>query len=375
MRPSRDRDGGASAWGAREGGDYVAFPAAVDPAPIPIGGIMVFPQQLLVLGGAFFFVVVFTIFFRRTRWGKMMQATAENATAAFLSGIRVERVYTMTWGTGACIASAAAVLMAPLTLLSPDVGFNLLLRAFAATVLGGLGSMPGAIIGGFLVGIIGPNGAGKTTLLNVICGIDPPDTGTVWLDGESINGLKTSQIADRGIGRTFQTTKLFKGMTVLENVMTGLHGKLRANPVAAAFSFRSVLREEAEAARRAREVLEFVRMIDFADEEATALSFGQQRLVEIARALVSEPEVLLLDEPAVGLSLTRVSEVDELLRRIRRERGVTILMIEHVIRLVMGVCDRITVLNGGRKIADGTAEEVMADREVAEAYLGAELDD
>ena len=141
-------------WGAREGGDYVAFPAAVDPAPIPIGGIMVFPQQLLVLGGAFFFVVVFTIFFRRTLWGKMMQATAENATAAFLSGIRVERVYTMTWGTGACIASAAAVLMAPLTLLSPDVGFNLLLRAFAATVLGGLGSMPGAIIGGFLVGII-----------------------------------------------------------------------------------------------------------------------------------------------------------------------------------------------------------------------------
>ena len=222
--------------------------------------------------------------------------------------------------------------------------------------------------------IIGPNGAGKTTLLNVICGIDPPDTGTVWLDGESINGLKTSQIADRGIGRTFQTTKLFKGMTVLENVMTGLHGKMGASPLAAAFGFRSVLREEAEAARRAREVLDFVRMLDFADEEATALSFGQQRLVEIARALVSEPEVLLLDEPAVGLSLTRVAEVDELLRRIRRERGVTILMIEHVIRLVMGVCDRITVLNSGRKIADGTAEEVMADAEVAEAYLGTEID-
>ena len=227
---------------------------------------------------------------------------------------------------------------------------------------------------GEIRGIIGPNGAGKTTLLNVICGIDPPDTGTVWLDGESINGLKTSQIADRGIGRTFQTTKLFKGMTVLENVMTGLHGKMGASPLAAAFGLRSVLREEAEAARRAREVLDFVRMLDFADEEATALSFGQQRLVEIARALVSEPEVLLLDEPAVGLSLTRVAKVDELLRRIRRERGVTILMIEHVIRLVMGVCDRITVLNSGRKIADGTAEEVMADAEVAEAYLGTEID-
>ena len=227
---------------------------------------------------------------------------------------------------------------------------------------------------GEIRGIIGPNGAGKTTLLNVICGIDPPDHGAVWLDERPINGLKTSQIADRGIGRTFQTTKLFKGMTVLENVMTGLHGKMRASPLAAAFSMRSVLREEAEAARRAREVLEFVRMLEFADDEATSLSFGQQRLVEIARALVSEPQVLLLDEPAVGLSLTRVAEVDELLRRIRRERGVTILMIEHVIRLVMGVCDRITVLNSGRKIADGTAEEVMADREVAEAYLGAELD-
>jgi branched-chain amino acid transport system ATP-binding protein len=224
---------------------------------------------------------------------------------------------------------------------------------------------------GEIRGIIGPNGAGKTTLLNVICGIDAPDSGTVWLDGESINGLKTSQIADRGIGRTFQTTKLFKGMTVLENVMTGLHGKMRASPFAAAFSFRHVLREEAEAARRAREVLEFVRMIDFADEEATALSFGQQRLVEIARALVSEPEVLLLDEPAVGLSMTRVTEVDELLRRIRRERGVTIVMIEHVIRLVMGVCDRITVLNFGRLLTEGTPGEVRRHPEVIEAYLGA----
>ena len=227
---------------------------------------------------------------------------------------------------------------------------------------------------GEIRGIIGPNGAGKTTLLNVICGIDPPDRGAVWLDGQPITGLGTSRIAERGLGRTFQTTKLFKGMTVLENVMTGLHGKMRASPLAAAFGLRSVLREEAEAARRAREALAFVRMSGFADHEATALSFGQQRLVEIARALVSEPQVLLLDEPAVGLSLTRVAEVDELLRRIRSERGVTIVMIEHVIRLVMGVCDRITVLNSGRRIADGTAEEVMADREVAEAYLGAELD-
>tara|TARA_Y100000588_G_scaffold92036_1_gene99457 strand:+ start:436 stop:1317 length:882 start_codon:yes stop_codon:yes gene_type:complete len=147
-------------WGAREGGDYLAFPAALDTTPIAIGSVNVFPQQLLVLGGAAVFVVGFTIFFRMTKAGKMMQATAENPTASYLSGIHVERVYTMTWGTGAAIAAAAAVLMAPLTLLSPDVGFQLLLKAFAATVLGGLGSMPGAIIGGLLVGIMESLGGG-----------------------------------------------------------------------------------------------------------------------------------------------------------------------------------------------------------------------
>jgi len=129
-------------WGSMEGGDYVAFPAAMDPSPIPIGSIMVFPQQLLILAG------------------KMMQATSENPTAAYLSGIRVERVYTLTWGAGSAIAAAAAVLMAPMTLLSPDVGFQLLLKAFAATVLGGLGSMPGAIVGGLLVGILESLGGG-----------------------------------------------------------------------------------------------------------------------------------------------------------------------------------------------------------------------
>ena len=230
------------------------------------------------------------------------------------------------------------------------------------------------VAAGEIRGIIGPNGAGKTTLLNVICGINSPDAGDIRLDGRPLNGLKTSQIAARGIGRTFQATKLFKGMTVLENVMTGLHGRLSGNPFTAAFNFPAVRREEAEAAARAREVLDFMRMAEFAEHEATELSFGQQRLVEIARALVNEPEVLLLDEPAVGLSITRVAEVDALLRRIREERGVTIVMIEHVIRLVMGVCDRITVLNSGRKIADGTADEVMRNRDVAVAYLGTEID-
>jgi branched-chain amino acid transport system permease protein len=138
-------------WGGQ--GEYLSIPPIIDPAPIFIGGVVILPQQLVVLGAAVAMMIGFAIFFRRSLAGKMMQATAENPTAAFLVGIRVERVYTWTWGAGAAVAGAAAVLMAPLTLLSPDVGTNLLLKAFAATILGGLGSMPGAVVGGFIVGV------------------------------------------------------------------------------------------------------------------------------------------------------------------------------------------------------------------------------
>ncbi|MCB1739944.1 MAG: ABC transporter ATP-binding protein [Gammaproteobacteria bacterium] len=223
-------------------------------------------------------------------------------------------------------------------------------------------------------GIIGPNGAGKTTLLNVVCGIYPPTRGDVRLDGHSLVGMKFSKIAGMGLSRTFQTSRMFKGMTVLENVMTGLHGEHRIGPLAAAFGRRRVLQAEREAADRAQRILDFVGMSRFESYESTGLSFGQQRVVEIARALVREPKVLLLDEPAVGLSEPRVEELDRLLRRIRDERGVTILMIEHVVQLVMGVCDSITVLNSGRKIASGDPRTVSRHPAVIEAYLGTAID-
>jgi branched-chain amino acid transport system ATP-binding protein len=227
---------------------------------------------------------------------------------------------------------------------------------------------------GEIRGIIGPNGAGKTSLLNLITGINRPTSGDVLLDGQSMVGWKTSKIAAHGIKRTFQTSLLFKGMTVLENVMTGLHGKLGASPIAAALGLRSVWADERHATQHAYAALEFVGMTKFAERDGGELSFGEQRIIEIARALVSEPQVLLLDEPAVGLSINRVSELDALLCRIRDERGVTIIMIEHVLRLVMNVCDRIMVLSSGRKIAEGTADEVIENPAVVEAYLGRALD-
>jgi branched-chain amino acid transport system ATP-binding protein len=227
-----------------------------------------------------------------------------------------------------------------------------------------------AVPPGEIRGIIGPNGAGKTSLLNVICGIVPPDSGRVRLDGRDVTGLSPSRIAALGLRRTFQTSALFGGLTVLENVAAGLHTETRAGLLECALGGRRLREEEREAAARARRALDFVGMVGFADRPAGALSFGQQRLVEIARALASEPRVVLLDEPAVGLSLNRLADIDRLLRRIRDERGVTLLLIEHVIRLVMEVSDGITVLGSGAVIAEGTPAAVRQDPAVVAAYLG-----
>ena len=223
---------------------------------------------------------------------------------------------------------------------------------------------------GKIIGIIGPNGAGKTTLLNVICGLAQPTSGTVTLDGTVLNELKPNQIAALGLRRTFQASQLFPNMSVLENMMTGLHLKVGSGLYGAIMRTAQMRREEEEMRARALEALAFVGFAKFADRPGNALSFGQQRIVEIARTLIHDPKVVLLDEPAVGLSVARVAELDELLQRIRLERGVTTIMIEHVIRLVMGVSDHVVVMSSGRKIAEGTADSVRNDSAVVEAYLG-----
>lgn len=221
-----------------------------------------------------------------------------------------------------------------------------------------------------IIGVIGPNGAGKTTLLNAVSGLLEISAGRVLLDNECLNKLGPTEIAKRGVRRTFQTSQLFQGMTVLENMMVGMHLKFSAGLLGCVFRSARMRAEEQEMQERALEALSFVGFAHYADRPGSALSFGEQRIVEVARTLMHEPKVVLLDEPAVGLSINRVAELDHLLRRIRDERGITLIMIEHVIRLVMGVADHIVVMNAGRMIAAGPPDVVKNDPQVIEAYLG-----
>jgi branched-chain amino acid transport system ATP-binding protein len=226
---------------------------------------------------------------------------------------------------------------------------------------------------GEIVSVIGPNGAGKSTLFNTMTGLYGPDGGDVSFEGQSIVGLKPSQITRLGISRTFQTVHLFPNMTVLENAMVGQHSRSRSGVLGAVLRLPSQRREEERVRGKAGEALSFFgrRLSGYRHEQpAFTLSYANRRRLEIARALATEPKLLLLDEPTAGMNPTETQELTDQIWRLRKDRGLTILVIEHDMRVVKGVSDRVIALDYGKKIAEGTYEEVANDERVIEAYLG-----
>jgi branched-chain amino acid transport system ATP-binding protein len=239
-------------------------------------------------------------------------------------------------------------------------------------IFGGLTALQGvsfSIPAGEITGIIGPNGAGKTTLFNIVTGIYDPTSGKVYYGGKDITGFPPEKLARLGMVRTFQGIELFGQMTVLENVMVGLHTKSQSGIISSALKLPAHLREERDIRERANSWLEFAGIAELAHMKAANLPFGKGRLLEIARAMAVEPQIILLDEPAAGLNSRETSDLAMLIKRIK-DSGITVALVEHDMDLVMGICSRIVVLNLGHKLAEGTARQIQEDENVITAYLG-----